>query len=595
MQETGNLSETLAPHYIARPLMIGPPSISSSDSYFTGASDVTIRLNNTAGDFSDSNEFVGKQAQLWGLSNGQRRLIVSGHISAQVVTLTDMTLTVSSIPIEALEESLPKRTITEELFPTSQAIGTNVPIVFGRVLRHACPNISIGYESTLSSSAATSITLDSVIGIAIGDRLAVGVGTNNQEDVKVSAVVGNTVTVSALSNSHSSGDVVTSFDNLYDYLLGEGEYSEDQSKHFTKVARVYHEDRALPELVSDTLGSLETLSSPLELEDRFTRPLEDWYENFVIDFFNGDDLQGSLLIKSYDTDDNEIAFDVPSGGISYDSYRLREYRFFDGSQDYPYPGYAFIRFAVKYTGEIRADVEGFDITNPFDFIESLFKDDVWGAGVDNFNFSTADQMTIGSYKTEGAITQETAISQLVEEVGKLLPLRLSNPRNMVTLELREVDHMKQIDTGLGSFLEPPTVRFLPISERSNKVTVNYRLDGSTGEYISIDTADDADFVLGDVGTENVIDLPFVYEKETADRVLYREGKRAESQTKVLECAVNLSSLIDSDGVGGGRGLGIGEKVSFADDTLTAGGEDWEVQSIEEDCRCLLQAFPSPVC
>ena len=589
LQDSNSLRDFLPSSKVARDLMIDSPTVFSDDSYFTESSDVSVQLDNTEGDFTDNDNYVGKQAQIWGYSNAnQKRLILSGYVSSQALTVTELTLTISDIPIKAMEETLPKRTITEEEFPTSQNIGTKIPIVFGRVLRHLCPNLSIGYQSTLSSAVSSGenqITLESVIGIAIGDRLAVGLGTNQQEDKKVESVSGNTVTLTSnLSSSHSSGAVVTNYDNVYDYLLGEGEYSGDNTVNFAEVERVYHAGRALPELVSSSTGMISsgTGDRTLTIESKFARPLDKWYENFVIDFYSGNEntLEGSFLVTDYDTSNNEIAFSKDSAdAISYDSYRLREYRFFDGSQSYPYPGYAFIRFAVRHTGEVRANVKGFSETNPAKFIEYLLKDANWGAGASLDSFSSV-QMALEDYKIEGAITQDVRIAGLVEEVAKLFPLKVSNSRGEISLSLQEKveANPKEIESDVTEFVDPPAINFIPLRERVGKITVKYRRDGSTGEYLTIDTEGDSAFNgLVDDGIERIIELPFVYEKATADRVLYREAKLAEVRFKRLECSVQLPSLIDSSG-----GLQVGEKVTYGDETLTT-DTDWEIRSIEERC------------
>ena len=670
------LGPTILPNRVAKSLITNLPTVSSDDAYFPGASGTVVRLSNEDGDFDmpEMQNMVGRQAQIWGFSNGVKRPILSGHISAQTVGVTEATLTISDIPIEALKTTLPQRTITPEDFPTSQSAGTNVPIVFGRVIGHLCPNLSIGYEATLRagvSSGGTTLPLSSIAGIALGDRLAVGVGTGNQEDVKVSgiakgpvtavevtkggngytsaptieitggggtgaaatatvsaggavtgitvtnggsgyfspptititggegsgveatATVNVSVTVSALalSNAHLKDVVVTSYDNIYDYLLGEGTYSEDTNVNFSSVTNVYHEDRRLPDYSSEEVAS-RSISSPLTLEAKFERPFDQWYENFVIDFFNGDTPQGSFLVSGYDEDTNRIEFNAPTGK-TYTRYRLREYRFFDGKQEFPYPGYAFIRFAVKYTGEVRVDATGFDITHPVRVIETAFKDTTWGAGSSYpFEYSYPDKDVLADYKFEGAILDNLTIAQLVEEVVKFHPLKIANPRNEINVSLRRAEVKIDNDaisliTPIEELIQPPSIRQIPISEKIKKVTVRYRKDNRTGEYLTIDTDDD--FSLEDIGTEKVIDLPFACAKETADRVLYREGKFAQARTRILELGAPASQ--------GLLGLQIGKPVELRDnliDFLFGNPQNkesfkyWEPIKIDESCDASYQ-------
>ena len=199
--EPNSLRATLPRSLFAKPRLLDIPVVSSDDSFLQDSSNVSIRLNNADDEFSGK-YYIGWLVQVWGQSlAGVTRLIFNGQISRQTTNLTEVQLTVSDLVIQELEQTLPKRKITPETFPTSLAQNTPIPIVFGRVIRHKCPSLAVGYETALSSAAssgATTIDVDSVAGMAIGDEISVGLGTDEFEVAKISSITVSTNRI----NSH---------------------------------------------------------------------------------------------------------------------------------------------------------------------------------------------------------------------------------------------------------------------------------------------------------------------------------------------------------------------------------------------------------
>jgi len=350
---------------------------------------------------------------------------------------------------------------------------------------------------------------------------------------------------------------------------------------FRQIFRLYHERRTLPELRSETFPLALTLTpssgpSAITLSNNHHTPTDGWYENFLIEFFNAGVAVGEpLLVQSYDSETNEITV-IYKGEpfFLWDSYRLREYRFFDGSQDYPYPGYAFVRFAVKYPGEIRADVEGFDITDPADVMRHLLSNSVWGAG------DPADlikENLLGGYKFEGAVSLAVSLQDLFREMGKFREFKLFARPDGIHLRWQEATAgmPKNLPGDLDRFINLPTLRHSSIADRTSKMIVEYRLDGSRDEMTQTIKEN-----VGDRGAERKIELPFVYEKATADRVLYYQKQISLARQLQMSCSVPACLLVDFAG-----SVKIGERLQLPSDLAARLSiqEGWDVLSLEELC------------
>ena len=597
----------------ATPRLLEIPVVSSYDFFIQDSSTVNIRLDN-ADDALSQRNYIGWYVQIWGQSLAETtRLIFNGQISEQTTNLTEVRLSMSDLVIQELEQTLPRRKITQETFPTSLAQNTPIPIVFGRAIRHKCPNLAVGYETALaaaSSAEATQITVNSAAGMAKGDVISIGLGTDNLETAKISAVnlSSDTVTLTeSLENAHAIDEVVVNHSNVYDYLLGEGTCSTIQGRRFKQVFRVYHDGRALPELVSGDLTNDTNLPDgehTLTLEDHLARPLDDWYANFVIEFYNGDVLEGAIPIESYDSEMNSVTLSAVNA-LDYNNYRLRGFRFFDGSQNYPWPGYAFMRFAVKYTGEITADVEGFPSqdptlsSNPAQFIRCLLQDNTWGLGIKNDEIDvesfTAAESSMLDLKMEGAITRETTVAALVEEAAKIRPLKLARDPKGISLHFREPEPTpgsgdyiaKVLPEDLTQQLELPEVVMDPLSELTKELVVNFRPDGDGKFDLSLpptdaDAEEQAAESVRKMGRRVAVDLPFVYDQLTADIVLWREKQTRLAHNRRLRVSVDAAAIILSS-----DSIKVGERIKVSNNILDS-ETDWEVARKEETCDAFIQ-------
>jgi len=246
--------------------------------------------------------------------------------------------------------------------------------------------------------------------------------------------------------------------------------------------------------------------------------LPDWYRNYHIEFISAAGaVTGSADVIRYDPDENTVSFSLPGGAEAFTCYRLREYRFFDGSQAEPFSGYAFIRLARKYKGEIRADVRGFALPSLESVLSECFFNHIWGAN------SQLDLLILdapGEPVFEGALTRPTLIVDILREIARFRPLRLTRTLQGLRVQFAADTAPVTLPNAESLYQEAPTLEFLPSAERVAGITVDYRLDSlenetllSLREYVSVQ------------GREEEIYLPYVYEVETADRVLYSEAQR----------------------------------------------------------------------
>ena len=530
-----SLSALLPDGRTARPLLADIPNVRIDDSFFEAAGDVTFRLDNRGGEFDE--DMVGRYAQVWGMSFGaEKRSVFIGRISSQSSSKVEATLTASDLPVEALQREIPSRSVDQSAFPNSRVPGVPVPVVFGRAIRMRCPHLDSGIQATLYSAAAagdTEIYISTVAGIAVGDKLFFSPGEVEAETGLVESIDTNEPSVTldqGVANDHPEDAVVAAAEIVEDYLLGEGVWS---GGNFTKVFRVYHDERALPEFTCHDRRPAATLASGdwgFELDQQHQVQFVDWYRNYFIEFLDADgEIVSSAVVTAYDPDDNTVEINLSSAATDYTCYRLREYRFFDGSQTTPHGGYAFLRLARKYQGEVRADVQGFDLTDPSAIIEECLTNSTWGAG-ETLDFEVEND--IQDYDFEGAIVTRRQIASILSEVAKFRPLRILRERDQLTLRYQTDEVLVQMPGNESAYLDPPSISRLPLESRRRDIAVRYRPDLRENE-----TSQEILEYLGGAGRDGELELPFVYDRETADRVAYQEGQREISLRRQVEFEV----------------------------------------------------------
>ncbi len=364
----------------------------------------------------------------------------------------------------------------------------------------------------------------------------------------------------------------------YDYIIGEGEGLG--GGNFTEVFTVYREDQALDDIEGDAAsGTSATLT--LEAGDR--RP-DGWYRYWWVEITAGTGAGQIRHVTAYDSANNRITVSSawsPTPNSSSD-YRLREWRFYDGSQASPYDGLAFVRFKKRLgtsgsTDAVYADVNGFSAeTNVVRAVESVLSNSVWGLGldIDSSSFDTAAALTeIDDMLCEGAITDNTTITDILNGSGEsqgLLSFRdmVLSKADAVTIAVdgpKSSAHSFGLgdETGWNNILTgSPEVTHQHSGERVKDLKVRYRKNNKeSGLYLH-----ELERASGANGVDRTLTLPFVHDHETADRWLDYRRKRLAAAAKRM--------AIETGQEGGS--VRRGERVTVSVPTLGLEGSAWEV-------------------
>ena len=367
----------------------------------------------------------------------------------------------------------------------------------------------------------------------------------------------------------------------YDYIIGEGEGLG--GGNFTEVFTVYREDRALDDIEGDAASGTSTTLT-LEAGDR--RP-DGWYRYWWVEITAGTGAGQIRHVTAYDSANNRITVSSawsPTPNSSSD-YRLREWRFYDGSQASPYDGLAFVRFKKRLgtsgsTEALYADVNGFAAeTNVVRAVESILSNPVWGLGldIDSGSFDTAAALTdISDMLCEGAITDNTTITDILNGSGEsqgLLSFRdmVLSKADAVTIAVdgpKSSVHSLGLgdETGWNNILTgSPEITHQHSSERVKNLKVRYRKNNKESDlYLH-----ELERASGANGIDRALTLPFVHDHETADRWLDYRRKR-------LAAAVRRMSIET-----GQEGCSVrrGERVTVSVATLGLEGSAWEVAAV----------------
>lgn len=367
----------------------------------------------------------------------------------------------------------------------------------------------------------------------------------------------------------------------YDYIIGEGEGLG--GGNFAEVFTVYREDQALDDIEGDVASAASTTLT-LEAGDR--RP-DGWYRYWWVEITAGTGAGQVRHITAYDSVLNRITVNsswspTPNSGSDY---RLREWRFFNGSQASPYEGLAFVRFKKRLgtsggTDALYADVNGFSAeTNVVRAVESVLSNPVWGLGldVDSSSFNTAAGLAeIGDMLCEGAITDTTIITDILNSSGEsqgLLSFRdmVLSKSDAVAITVdgpKSSAHSFGLgdETGWNNILTgSPEITHQHSGERVKNLKVRYRKNNR-----------ESDLYLHELerqssagGVDRALILPLVYDHETADRWLDYRRKR-------LAAAVRRMAV--ETGQEGGS-VRRGERVTVSVPTLGLEGSAWEVAAL----------------
>ena len=311
------------------------------------------------------------------------------------------------------------------------------------------------------------------------------------------------------------------------------------------------------------------------LPANLTAPLDDWYRGFVVELTEdtqADPETRALRVESYQVQvapvlpANSIHVQAPSGNFRFSNYSMREYRFFDGSQTSPYPGFAFMRFAVKYDGEIRADVQGFALEKPQEFIKELLRNETWGAKeTGTFHLPAAtDPQPPAPVKLEMSLTSATNAYSILDQSARVRPFHLFRRPDGVHLTFPEgLTPSKHLLPAIARCPSPPpSLEYMTQADQATRLAVKFRPDPLTREFKG---------TLAEMGTDapRRIELPYAYDAETARQCLWFERALLDSRRRVMRIAVL------------GGEWRVGDVVKESEPLLGATAGKWRVFEAQE--------------
>lgn len=205
-----------------------------------------------------------------------------------------------------------------------------------------------------------------------------------------------------------------------------------------------------------------------------------------------------------------------------------EYTIFDGSQESPDSGYAFIRFSLEqkdfggrlYT--LTADVQGYPRNFAY-IIEQILSDGTWGLGenVDENSFTAAkdDLNTIGYMYCDGAITGERRTKDIIDELlflcrGYLTQNSLGEWQLFIdTYKTDVVANFGHGDGYYENILEIESRSALPATQAYKSVTLRYSKNDRKQKPYYENKRDVFSF-----GIDKFYETDFVQDHITADKV-----------------------------------------------------------------------------
>jgi hypothetical protein len=226
-----------------------------------------------------------------------------------------------------------------------------------------------------------------------------------------------------------------------------------------------------------------------------------------------------------------------------------EYTVFDGTQESPYPGYAFIRFILEqkdfggrlYT--LTADIQGYPRNFAY-VIEQILSDSTWGLGesVDENSFAGAkdDLNTIGSMYCDGAITGERRAKDVIDELlflcrGYLTQNGLGEWQLFIdTYKTDVIASFGHSDGYYENILEIESRSALPATQAYKSVTLHYAKNDRKQKPYYENKRDVFSF-----GIDKSYETDFVQDHTTADKITCYLARLAQYADKKLGLMVGM--------------------------------------------------------
>lgn len=228
-----------------------------------------------------------------------------------------------------------------------------------------------------------------------------------------------------------------------------------------------------------------------------------------------------------------------------------EYDFYDGSQSSPYGGYAYLRFTSEqkdyndrlYT--ISADVKGLKMgganaeRNFITIIKNILTNTTWGLGISVDERSFDDEAkNISDLKCDGAVYSKQKTFVIINDLLFCAKsILIFNDNALFAIKTHSWFAAPEAFFGSGDDNYENIISINELKKRNtDKVTkrllIEYQHNRAENEYAKRSTA-----VLYDFGEERVLQLGYVRDDETAERILYHNFLKEKVDDETIKLTV----------------------------------------------------------
>lgn len=268
-------------------------------------------------------------------------------------------------------------------------------------------------------------------------------------------------------------------------------------------------------------------------------------------------------------------------GTSVRTMDSSEYTVYDGSQETPYPGYAFVRFSHEQRDgsgrlcELRATLWGityegdYQTANPVRILQLLLTNTTWGLGLtvseSSFNAAAAlfenDDWWVG-----GGLYEFKKASEWIDYLLAACRCSLLLPGTGSGITISTPQYINTVSEGFQHYMIAPSLRKRNADDYVNQVNLNYNLNikDNTFKKVTADTGNT-------FGMPEDLFSPFTLSSVAAGAIANEIKNRIVYQDNIIEFEAGQD----------GFALDIGNIISVTNDDLGLAGDLFEIVEIEK--------------
>lgn len=327
----------------------------------------------------------------------------------------------------------------------------------------------------------------------------------------------------------------------WDYACGEG---VGKFGYFQSVETLYHRDAA----TSDVSGTVSSASgNTITVESADGRPVG-FYQYQWIQVLDASTLAvlDEIDITAHNSERVVTLSRNPVVSASGKKYRIKYWRFYNGSQSSPYAGVAFVRLKKRLgegneLDELYADMIGLPAANVVREAEDWLTHATWGLGLEinqtSFDDAASDSQ-LSNIKTEWGVFEKTDSGDIIETLLSTYGMGLV--KNDIGLDI-EIDEAKASAGTFGyadgyydNIRSFSGLRHVHTNEKIRRLVIQYRKNyKESSTFIGTQSAN-----VNTSGVEETLLCPQFYDHEDANRFLYYKVKKLIAEARRL--TINVS-------------------------------------------------------